>query len=57
MLIILKVVQTWEIGKMTLSMIINSSKNSKYLHKYSKENSRFKKDLPFASCAEVGRRC
>jgi hypothetical protein len=57
MLIILKVVQTWEIGKMTLSMIINSSQDTIFLIKESREDSRFKKDLLFATCAKVGTRC
>jgi len=57
MIIILKIVQTWEIGKMTLSMIINSSQDTIFLIKESREDSRFKKDLLFASCAEEGTRC
>ena len=56
-LIILKIVQTWEIGEVTLSMIINSSQNTRLLLKVSRGDSRFKKDLLFATCAKVGTRC
>jgi hypothetical protein len=38
-------------------MIINSSQNTRYLHKESRGNSRLKKDLGFATSAKVGRRC
>ena len=38
-------------------MIINSSQDTRLLHKESKVNSRFKKDSPFATCAQVGTRC
>ncbi len=56
--IILKIVKTWEIEVVTLSMPINSNKKTKFLGKESRRESRFKKDLPFATCAEiVGTRC
>ena len=56
-LIIIKIVKTWKISEVSLSMIINSSQNTRYLHKESRGNSRLKKDLGFATCAKVGRRC
>jgi hypothetical protein len=56
-LIIIKIVKTWKIGQVTLPMIINSIQNSSPPPKEGKGDSGFKKDSPFATCAQVGTRC